>query len=205
MDNLKDAIKISSGKYREIYAIDNYVIKLLKKPSNILETAKSAFLKAYFMGVSKGIKDLNELEYLNYLSLKKKINHNIGPFSEEQKYFAHIYGVFNVNKKSYSLGELIRDNNQEISKSLYSSNLKPSFLKEFERFKEIIMDLKIYLYDLNEYNILVRNNQAQYPVLVNYKRSPETYPLQLLNSENKLMVKLERRFKRLTEYIKQKI
>jgi len=197
--DLERAIKIGEGRYREVFRLEKYIIKLLKPqvrksygPFN-LDFPSDFYIKWCF-----GIRDFNHYEYEVYRKLIKKIP------KEFENNFAKIYSVGRLNEKSYSISDAILDENGEVSQPLstYRKLNEPAFWSQMEKLEEILIEKAIPLMDIRGENILVQKNNGRVsPIFIDFKRyGRKVYPYQFwLFSKDRLIAKIRRRFQRLKE------
>lgn len=198
-ESLHNPIKIGEGRFREVYQVGGYTLKVLKPytrknygPFHI------AFPVTLYTTLKFGIPDFNEHEYNTYNSFADRIP------SELRESFYHIHGVQKPNGRSCLITELVADTDGKPSKRLseHGKIADSIFWKQIKRLEEALLDEGIMLMDINGENILVRKtDNGPIPVIVDYKRlGGKTYPAQFwLSSGKQMEKKIQRRFQRLRE------
>ncbi len=192
--------KISEGVYREVYRYNGFAVKKAKR--NITKTLlfiKVRIPTSLYTLVKFAIRDLNEYEYKQYRSIISKTPPNL------HMCFAKIHKPIESNKTSYSINQLVMNDDGRISQTLldYGKVNDKQFWSTIDELEKLFLENHIYYFSIGGYNICV-NSQADgrlIPVLVDYKRiGIRTFWHQLpLYFPYFMKLKMRRRFQRLRE------
>ncbi len=188
-ENIVEQVKNTWNGVGRVIGKGNYRIAYIHKGTIV----KKIFRK------SIRIKNINLYEFQMYQALIPKI-----PI-QYQNYFSSIYGVFDFKGETFSVSELIRDYDGEVSKSLnnYKGGISNDyFWMELDKLKMFLIDNKIEFVDVAANNIIVKkiNENLYFPIFIDYKRVGNNifFPLQLsLYFKKGRVNKMIRRFNRL--------
>jgi len=196
---LENAVKIGEGKYREVYRVRDFAIKMLKPSVRKnygffhIDFPSQLYTKHKF-----GIGDFNEFEHDMFREFIERV-----PVEFRDK-FAHIHSVGEIDGKSYSLSDLVINGDGNLSRTLAQTGAVSSydFWSQIEELEGVLTDNTIPIMDIRGENIMVQEKSAGVvPVFIDFKRyGGRTYPVQFwLSSEKQLIAKMKRRFERLRE------
>jgi hypothetical protein len=200
--DLENAVKIGEGKYREVYRVGNFAIKMLKhsvrKNYGFFHVD---FPSQWYTKHKFGIKDFNQFEYDMFREFIERV-----PVDFRDR-FAHIHSVGKIDGKSYSLSDLAINGDGNPSKTLaqYGEIGSYNFWSQIEELEGVLTDNSIPIMDIRGENIMVQEtSEGVAPVFIDFKRyGGRTYSVQFwLSSEKQLVAKMQRRFERLRELYK---
>jgi hypothetical protein len=195
--------KISEGVYRDVYRYNDYAVKKLKP----VVTRKILLVRvrvpsSLYTLLRYAIRDLNEYEYKQYQSIISKTPARL------HKCFAKVYEPIKDGKISYSINQLVMDDDERVSKSLaeYGGIDDEQFWNRLDDLEKLFLDKKIYYLGIGPHNVCV-NRQADghlLPVLVDYKRiGVRTFWHQLLlYIPYFIRLKMRRRFQRMRQHFR---
>jgi len=143
----------------------------------------------------------NYVEFYNYKKLSELL-----PMNLFKNYFYKIYDIQEVNGEELLLGELILNDDKTISKSIleFGKISDENFWKILDEIIEVMIKNKIYFYDINSKNILVKKiDNKLIPMFIDYKRFWRKFNFQLdLIFESRKISKMIRNYTRLKEEFK---
>lgn len=200
--SLSQPVKIGEGRYREVFRLGDQAFKILKpcvrKEYSFFHVDFPAELYTKY---KFGIPDFNQFEYEVYKDFIKSIPEDF------KGMFVHIHKVGRYGNRSFSLSDLVVDGNCEVSKSLLEH--KPvedqKFWERLDCMEEVLASRNVPILDIRGENIVVKEERGElFPVMIDYKRyGNKSYPMQVwLLSEQRLIGKMRRRFRRLREVYK---
>jgi len=192
--------KISEGFYREVYRSNEFAVKRLRPhiTKKLLFTKVRIPVSLYVL-VRFAIRDLNKYEYKLYQSVISKMP------SDLHKCFARVHKPIRDDKTSYSINELVLDDDGQISKTLleYGKVNDKHFWSLINKVEKLFLQNHVYYLGISGYNICVkrRANGCLIPVLIDYKRiGIRTFWHQLpLYFPYFIRLKMRRRFQKVRE------
>ena len=193
----QNMVKIGEGKYRLVFKKGTRALKIMKdRVMKNYGPISICFPTELYVKYSFGISDFNKFEKRVYDEFIQKVP------NEFKNRFVEIYSTGKFNGKSFSLSELIVNDDGNLSLPLsQNSGIKCfDFWKRIRELEEILIEEHIPLVDLHGKNILVRKKEGkQIPVLIDFKIYGRiTCPGQpWLRSEKKLAEKIHRKIQRL--------
>jgi len=197
--DLESAVKIGEGKYREVYRLRDFAIKMLK-PSIRKDYGlfHINFPSQLYTKHKFGIADFNQFEYDMFKEFIERVP------VEFRDRFAHIHSVGQIDGKSYSLSDLVINRDGSLSKTLaqYGEIESYDFWSQIEELEGVLTDNSIPIMDIRGENVMVQEtSEGVAPVFIDFKRyGRRTYPVQFwLFLEKQLVAKMQRRFERLRE------
>jgi len=197
--DLEKAVKIGEGKYREVFRVDDFAIKILKPHVRKNYGLFHIDFPSYLYTKHKfGIVDFNQFEYGIFRDFIERVP------VEFREMFAQIHSVGKINGKSYSLSDIVVNRDGSLSKTLTQQGELDNydFWRQIEELEEVLTDNTIQIMDIRGENIMVQEVEGKVvPVFIDFKRyGGRTYPIQFwLLSEKQLIAKMQRRFQRLRE------
>jgi hypothetical protein len=197
---LEHTCHIGEGRYRDVYAVGNEAVKVIKqfirKDYGLFRIDYPA---PFYIKHKFGIEDFNRFELDSYNQLMK----HVPPGYTDS--FSRIHRVVQKEGRSISISDLIRDSDGTLSKSL--SDHGPvkdlEFWRRMSALRTLLLDNEIHLMDITGENIMVKKTEEYaLPVIVDYKRyGTNTYPFQFwMLSKNEREKRIQRRFMRLRRF-----
>ena len=193
-------VKISEGTYRDVYRYAEFAVK--KSKPHVIR--KILFVKvrvpsSLYILLRFAIRDLSDYEYKQYRSIISKTPADL------HKYFAKVHKPIKDGKISYSINQLVIDDDGQTSKTLfeYGEIDDEQFWNMVDDLEKLFLDKKIYYLGIGPHNVCV-SRQADgslIPVLVDYKRiGIRTFWHQVLICiPYFIRLKMRRRFQRIRE------
>lgn len=191
---LPENSKIGEGKFREVFSVGDFAVKIIKPSFKKNYGLFSVNLPTHkYTKYKFGILDFNEYEFKVYKEFIDRVP------EELRNSFYQIYSVLHNEGKSYLIAQLIKDSNGQISRSMSKSGFiqEKSFWERIDQLENLLIEKDIPLLELNGANILVQNlGNTTIPVFTDYKRfGSRTYPAQFwLVSRSERAKKIKRRF-----------
>ncbi len=197
--DLEKAVKIGEGRYREVFRVGDYALKILKPHVRKnygffhVDFPSHLYTKHKF-----GIGDFNQFEYDMFRDFIERVP------AELRERFAHIHSVGEIKGRSYSLSDMVINEDGSLSSTLTQHGELDNydFWRQIDELEVVLAEKSIPIMDICGENIIVQEVDGKVaPVLIDFKRyGGRTYPVQIwLSSEKQLIRKMQRRFQKLRE------
>jgi hypothetical protein len=162
--------RIGQGAVRKAYVCGEYLLKVIKQDIYIRKKMLFGQRKIpteEFIKKRYKIDDFNIYEFAQYMQLMQRVPAYL------RDSFAKIIGVKQIQGRSVSINDLVRDADNSISRTLEDNGPlnDVGFWKRMDELEKFFLDEKILHLGIDERNILVRRaEEAVLPVVSDYKR-----------------------------------
>ena len=160
---------IGQGAVREAYICGDFVLKVMKPDLHIrkkmfmgrVEIPAEQYLKKRYK-----IDDFNTYEFTQYLQLMQRVPAYL------LDNFSKIIGIKEIQGRSVSINELVRDADGSISRTLADNGPvgDAGFWEKMDELEKFFLDARILHLGIDDRNILVRIDEGTLPVIIDYKR-----------------------------------
>ncbi|MBW3002262.1 PhoP regulatory network YrbL family protein [Candidatus Woesearchaeota archaeon] len=161
---------IGQGAVREAYICGDFVLKVMKPNLHI---RKKVFMGRVEIPAEQHLKkrykidDFNTYEFTQYLQLMQKVPAYL------LNSFAKIIGVKEIQGRSVSINDLVRDTDGSISRTLADNGpiADEEFWERMGELEQFFLREEILHLGVDDRNILVRTTEeGTLPVIIDYKR-----------------------------------